>query len=250
MNKQAFTLIEIIISIVLLSILGIISIITVKINNKNNELNNISNKIIDAANVYVEIEKDENGNSYLEEVAKGAKGIKIPITTLADKGYIEKTTEEKLYTLNNTTKKDGESYYIMFVNGGTNQSYCESNQIQAISSWTIEGKTIYLCENYNNKDENIITKNENNNVKVHLEKFAVSKEYYDSITDSNKDNYLTYKENGIFNYYNEETKKLFTYYRGAVNNNYLKLGSKDGKDLYWRIVWYSYDEKKMKLILD
>ena len=87
-------------------------------------------------------------------------------------------------------------------------------------------------------------------MKVDLTKTAVSKTFYDSSSAQDK-SYLTYQENGLFQFYNEDTGNIYSYYRGAVTNNYLKLGKdKDNKDLYWRILWYSKNTNKMKLVLD
>ena len=98
--------------------------------------------------------------------------------------------------------------------------------------------------NISERTEEIVSSN------ATLAKFAVSKEYYDSISDTNKDSYLTYEENGLFEYRNEDTGKTYHYYRGAVDNNYVKLGkNSSGNDLYWRILWTS-DDNKMKLVLD
>lgn len=87
-----------------------------------------------------------------------------------------------------------------------------------------------------------------------MNKFAVSKD----LCDSNKElkcneegSKYTSKENGLFIYHERDTKinRLYYYYRGAVTNNYVKLGKENGEDLYWRIL-YITDDNKMKLVLD
>lgn len=89
MNKNGFTLIEIIIALVLLSTITIIAGINITKKNENFDIDSINQKILEAANVYVEVKRDENGNSYLKEVISGAKGVKIPLKTLMHEGYIE-----------------------------------------------------------------------------------------------------------------------------------------------------------------
>ena len=57
--KRGFTIIEIIISLVIILSIGV-SVIFVVINNKkDNNLINISKQILEAANLYINIEKDE-----------------------------------------------------------------------------------------------------------------------------------------------------------------------------------------------
>lgn len=91
--KKGFTIIEIIVCVALIGILGISSIL-IAINNNDNDLEKITKKVLEAANVYVETEKDENGNNYLEEVSKGAKGVQVPLSLLVNKGYIKEEIEE------------------------------------------------------------------------------------------------------------------------------------------------------------
>ena len=58
-------------------------------------------------------------------------------------------------------------------------------------------------------------------LKVSLNKIAVSSEYYDSLSDDTKNNFVK-DENGIFTLNDEGVGKIYSYYRGNVNNNYLK----------------------------
>ena len=83
---------------------------------------------------------------------------------------------------------------------------------------------------------------------VEMNKNAVSKEYYESLSDDKKTAF-TPDENNIYVYNAEQTDTVYIYFRGAINNNYLKLGSENGNDLLWRIIWLS-DQNKMKLVLD
>ena len=254
-NKKGFTIIEIIVCIAIISAISISSIIILKNRNDNN-INKISKKILTAAQVYANIEKDENGYIYMNKITKGAKGVKIPLMSLVNKGYVEKDDAEYIYKHTNTNKGDGD-YYVLLVEGtqtkpadGDN-SYCDVEEIQTIASWMSENKPVYLCNKVNtiNNTPNIIEVKQfiTNAMSVSLDKFAVSKKYYDAA--SNKDN-LTYKENGVFLWYDEQSKVRYFYYRGAVENNYLKFGKdKNNKDLIWRIVWLN-DNNLMKVVLD
>ena len=164
---------------------------------------------------------------------------------LIDKGYVDKNVEEKLYK--NTLKKDGESYYIMFLANGSD--YCDKSEITALASWMEEGKTVYLCNNYENNFNELDYIRNNLKIK-YSNKYAVSKEYIENNNLSTSK--FTSDENGIF-IFNHNTKAgnfLYTYYRGVVENNYLKLGKDaNGNDLFWRIVWIR-DDNKMKIVLD
>mgnify|MGYP004506766263 FL=1 len=254
-NKKGFTIIEIIVCIAIISAISISSIIILKNRNDNN-INKISKKILTSAQVYANMEKDENGYTYMNKIAKGAKGVKIPLMSLVNKGYVEKDDAEYIYKHANTDKGDGD-YYVLLVEGtqtkpadGDN-SYCDVEEIQTIASWMSENKPVYLCNKVNtiNNTPNIIEVKQfiTNAMSVSLDKFAVSKEYYDAA--SNKDN-LTYEENGVFLWYDEQSKVRYFYYRGAVENNYLKFGKdKNNNDLIWRIVWLN-DNNLMKLVLD
>ena len=90
-------------------------------------------------------------------------------------------------------------------------------------------------------------------LKADLTKFAVSQDYYNKASSTVKAS-LTTSENGVFTFYNETTGKIYYYYRGAVDNNYLKFGKyksgdKSGQDIYWRIIWMN-DKNEMKIVLD
>ena len=62
-NKNGFTLIEIIVSVVLIALIATISIVLVNKNSKK-KYSEISKNIIRAASVYIVTEKDDNGNTY------------------------------------------------------------------------------------------------------------------------------------------------------------------------------------------
>ncbi len=247
MNKKAFTLVEIIICITLIVTISAITIINLQLESKD-KLETITKKILEAAEVYVNTTKDSNGKEYLQEINKGAKGLQLSVTTLVDNGLIDEKTVNELYDIKNVKKNNNQSYYVLFLSDGTD--YCDKNEITVLSSWMEEGKTIYLCKNYNNSNninQTPLEINKNSNFKVDLTKFAVSEDFAKNHTKSKS--ILTSDENGLYTYYNESTKNIYTYYRGAVNNNYVKLGEIDGNPLYWRILWIR-DDNQMKLVLD
>ena len=260
MNKNGFTLIEIIVTLILLSTITFIAGINITKKNESFDINSINKKILEAANIYVEIKRDINGNSYLKEIVSGAKGVKIPLKTLMQEGYIEEDIVKDLYNYKNElvfTDKN-KDYYILFTDGGSlsGVDYCDSNEITSLLSWMDDGEPVYLCNDYSTGVPtgdstlgNIEEINKSTKIKVDLDKTAVSEEFYNNASEEDKAK-LTFNENGIYTLFDETTKKLYSYYRGAVNSNYLKLGKdKDNNDIYWRILWLS-DDNKMKVVLD
>lgn len=268
-NKQGinkgFTLIEIIVAMVLITLIGTIISVLVLNKNNNKDLSKVERKILEAAQVFAETEKDKNGQTYVRAVNEYAKGIKIPLTTLEEEGYIDKSLIEEV---------GNENYYVLLVNS---TEYCETGA-SYILSWTMtENTPIALCDTKPIegvcdeetviteiiKEPEIITNNIyiteyiSEKMNVSLNKFAVSEEYYDAATDKTN---LTKDENGLFTYYDEgktnntsvddNLKQKYWYYRGAVENNYVKLGKDaSGNDLYWRIL-YKNEKNELKLVLD
>lgn len=256
-NKKGFTLIEIIISISLIAVISTITIIGINNNkNKNSEnLKSLHNKILEAATVFMSIEKDENGNSYDAALNMGAKGVKIPVNFLVENGYVDKNTIKEVYKLDKLD--DTKNYFVLAVNGGSedNQDYCDVGEIILSLSWMDENKPVYLCKNYKKYISNIETikniQDVQNSVrlKVSIDKNAVSEEFYKKLSDEEKVDFVK-DENGIFTLNDENVDKIYSYYRGSVDNNYLKLGKdSSNNDLIWRILWLN-DDNKAKLILD
>lgn len=248
MDKKGFTLIEIIIAISLIILISVGSFIGIKLQN-NNDNDKINDIILNAATLYANNEKDEKGQTYIEAVNSYAKGAKIPLSVLVNKGYLEekykKTIEEKYKNKNSNNK----SLYVLLA---LEEDYCETGATYTLS-WTmdINDSVVYLCDTHKNPDSLKVT--EVPKIRVDLSKVAVSENYYNNATEEQKE-YLTKDENGLYIYYNESTQRIYNYFRGAVTNNYIKLGSYtdssgNKNDLYWRIVWYNSD-KKMKLILN
>ena len=153
--KKGFTIIEIIISISLVLIVGVFATFFILNNKKNNELEKVTKEILEAANAYVKIEKDNNGNTYANKIVSGAKGVKVPLTNLVNSGYIKEELANKVYDLNDKLE-DNQDYYVMFVEDTSN--YCDDVSYITISSWMDKGDNIYLCDNKDKGDGSPVTK--------------------------------------------------------------------------------------------
>ena len=274
MKKRGFTLIEIIVCIALIGAIGIGgTIITIKNNDKN--ISKITKSILQSAQVYLEMETDEKGNTFKDGLLLGGTAVSIPLNELVNTGYIK---NDAIKTLEKEGISDAENNYVLAAVFSGTVDECDNDQsvIEFKASWDNELKNstepLYMCEYstditniiqnetvINNiiKNETVINKiinnitvlNEHLNLKPNLDKIAVSKEFYDNLPEKDKAKY-TFDENGVFIYYNEELDTIYSYFRGAVDNNYLKLGKdNNGNDLYWRILWMS-DDNRMKLVLD
>lgn len=263
MNKKGFTLIEIIICITLVAIIGTTSTILV-VKNKNTNFESVTNKILESAKVFANIEKDEDGNTYINGVYNGRRGVSIPLKTLVNKGYVKEDLANKVYE-KTKTKKDEDQFILLLNTTETpeKRTSCKNNQITLKASWTIkEDKPIYLCDSGTSQItvDNVINIINNinvinvasNNVKYNIEKIPVSKEKYKELSKTLSSTELekyTDKENGWFIYYNEKTDRAYSFFRGAVDNNYVELGNIGEEKLIWRVVWVR-DDGQMKLVLD
>ena len=87
-NRKAFTLVELIISIAIIVIIGVGSTLVITSSKSNKELETITKSILEAANAYVKIEKEEDGTTYYNKVLTGSKGVGISLKTLADSAYL------------------------------------------------------------------------------------------------------------------------------------------------------------------
>lgn len=176
MKKNGFTLIEIIICIALIAIISTTSIIILR-KNKNSNIEKINKQLFNAATVFIANEEDDNGSYYEQAVNNGAKGVKIPISYLEDKGYIDKNLKNELY--NHYKLDKNQNYYLLaYADGdGTKdtEDFCDQGDITFIEPWTMKEKTpVYLCKNYNNEEAQ-------NNIKGDLAKKIL--EYYKYSTE-------------------------------------------------------------------
>lgn len=176
MKKNGFTLLETIICIALIAIISTTSIIILR-KNKNSNIEKINKQLFDAATVFIANEEDDNGSYYEQAVNNGAKGVKIPISYLEDKGYIDKNLKNELY--NHYKLDKNQNYYLLaYADGdGTKdtEDFCDQGDITFIEPWTMKEKTpVYLCKNYNNEEAQ-------NNIKGDLAKKIL--EYYKYSTE-------------------------------------------------------------------
>lgn len=261
MNKKGFTLIEIIICVALISVIGTVSTIFI-IKNKNTDFESITKEILESAKVFATIEKDEEGNTYMNGVYNGRRGVSIPLKTLVNEGYIEENLVNKVYEKTKTKKEEDQFILLLSTTESpSKRTNCADNQIILKASWTIkEDKPIYLCGSREVNKDNVtsIINNINvinassKNVKYNLEKIPVSEPEYEELSKTLSSDDLkkyTTKENGWFIYYNEQTDRAYSFFRGTVNNNYLELGNIGEQKLIWRVVWIR-DDGQMKIVLD
>ena len=251
MNKKAFTLVEIIVSIILIVLIGTTATIVTSNKNEEKKLDAITDEIILAAKVYIEVEKDEDGVIYQTGINNGGVGVTIPVRTLVNDGYLDKNILRTLEDISGTKEDEALLIASYF---GENSEECNGNSMIQISPTWDTNKPKYICPSKkNNKcstggiQTNIIEFIDDKN--IDFSKWAVPEEYYNSLNDTEKDKVNT--ANGIYSYYNSDTSNTYNFYRGNVNYNYLKLGKdSNGNDLIFRIIWYRKNDSSMKIILD
>ena len=229
MNKKGFTLVEIIICIALISIIGVSStIIVIKTKNKNNNVNilngtkmsaklsNITNKILQAANVYIAVEKDGNGNTYETGIKNGGKGLYIKVQTLVDSGYLDKSLLDNLQKETNKLTSELQLLAVDAVNNNDDELCNNSNAIEYTVSWSNDNdKPIYLCP-YDNVKEKINLKDKilKDTKNMLVENIDFKETPNEPMVGKIEDNYgISY------------------YYRGNVENNYINFAG-----MCWRIV--------------
>lgn len=142
-KKKGFTLIEIIICIGMLAVIAVGSIVGINLVNKNliiKELNQITNKAIQAAQVYIGTNKAAQTQLYTEQNA-----VKIPIKVLVNEG---------LLSLKGTKldEKNIENEYVITALSTESSTSTECTNIDSKASWDND-KVIYICTNLNNKGE-------------------------------------------------------------------------------------------------
>lgn len=231
MNKKGFTLIEVIICLVLIVLIGAGSIFVTVNNNKKS--GNLNDKIIDAASIYLNTEIDEYGNSYEYGLLHGAKGVQISIKTLEDKGYLSKSIVDSLEKENK-----GKDLYIfasLSTIKNSNDEECKLGSIEYNLSWADTSETIYLCP-YNDKNSDDGFKDPDA-----LYNVLLAKDYRTECTKGTvyERGDISREENNVsgFCYISGEEytaiKNGVYYFKGDINNNYLKI---DGINKLFRIV--------------
>ena len=164
-NKKGFTLIEIIICISLIVVIGTASFFGIKIIRKNilvDKLEKINDKILSAAEVYIETNKETYNQLY-----KKKNGVVIPLNVLVNEG---------LLSLENTDLKQTDiedEYVITALTSSTPSSTSDCIDIRTSTSWmTTSTAPIYICTNSSGGGNLTITTDDSNYDKV------VNKERY------------------------------------------------------------------------
>lgn len=222
MNKKGFTLIEIIISISLIIVVGLGSLFAVNfISNRKliSRLEQITDKAINAAQVYIETNEEVNKQLY-----NNKNGVSLPLQLLVKEG---------LLSLDNTelTESDIENQYVITFLGSTNSNdNCE--QITSTTSWGND-KEIYLCLNSDGSSNlSIIHPSDLSNLnKVRRER------YYFKGTKDGIRNYVKYGEKIYQIYYVDTDDTLVLYSTNSFGNIF------NGKTLPIS----SYDDSNMVL---
>lgn len=244
MNKKGFTLIEIIVCVAILSLIATSFVITISKNKKNESVSytSLEKNILNAADVLVNMKKDENNNNYAQQLNLGGQGVEIKITKLIDEGLldisvIDKIVEEQKNKGNEIKKNEVEKYYVLVLNGSLKK---EDNNCQGLNyylSWQKEIKdnwdkeiTLYLCGNNPNESSNkkakVEIKERNELDNYYSLKFDLKDESGSKIT-KNKDN--TYDLEYAKKYYIEFTEDTIN-----SNKNYISFDeyNKDNNFVY------------------
>ena len=226
-KKNGFTLIEIIICIGMLAVIAVGSIVGIHLVNKNliiKELNQITNKAIQAAQVYIETNKEAQNQLYAEQNA-----VKIPIKVLVNEGLLSlKGTK-----LDNSKIKN--EYVITALSTESGNS-TECTNIDSKASWDND-KVIYICTNLNSKGEvtgsNLATIDPNtssNRIKASQEPYyfkgAVARNYvkygdklYRIYYIDTDDTLILYSEESFGNTFNGKILPISSYSVGTRNSN-------------------------------
>ena len=149
-NKKGFTLIEIIICISLIVIIGTASFFGVKTIKKNitvDRLEKINDKILAAAEIYIETNKET-----YDQLHKKKNGVVIPLNVLVNEG---------LLSLENTDLKQTDiedEYVITALTSSTPSSTSDCIDIRTSTSWmNTSSAPIYICTDSNGNYTNIQT---------------------------------------------------------------------------------------------
>lgn len=232
-NKKGFTLIEIIVCIVLITLISTISIVAIK--NKKKNYSDITKKILNAANVYISIEKDSQGNSYEYGINNGGKAIQVNVKELLNKGYIDKETYT---TLENNFNKEN---YLIFISNSIktkDDEECKSSGLNYTVNWENVEETVYLCP-YND------TKDNNNDDGTIFNKIINQDAYSDCEVNYNSSDSSSFCVLHGKNISNNENINDIYYYMGTVKNNYIKI---DGLEHLFRI--YRTTENNDIMVID
>ena len=151
-KSKGFTLIEIIVSLVIISIISVGSVVGVKYVNEKiriSKLNQITDKVVQAAEVYLESNKESYNQLY-----NNKNGVLITIKTLIKEGLLDLTGTD-------LKEEDYKNEFVLTVFAEEevpNNNGCQ--EISSIPSWENIDKPIYICLN----NTNSTTLNTTNNI--------------------------------------------------------------------------------------
>ncbi len=132
-NKKGFTMIEIIVCISIMIVIGVGSFIGIRLVDKHiktTKLQQMSDKILQAANVYLETDKEANKELYTNK-----NGVIIPVRKLVNEGLID---------VGNINLNDKTDYVIALLGSEDSNSKCTG--VYTATEWDLgSGKTIYIC---------------------------------------------------------------------------------------------------------
>lgn len=222
-KKKGFTLIEIIICIGMLAVIAVGSFVGIHLVNKNltiKELNQITNKAIQAAQVYIETNKETSNRLY-----NNKNGVSLPLQLLVNEGLLS------LKGTNLDENKIKKQYVVTFLSGG-GEDNCE--QIKSITSWSND-QPVYLCINGTTGSSNLATIDPNtssNRIKASQEPYyfkgAVARNYvkygdklYRIYYIDTDDTLVLYSEESFGNTFNGKILPISSYSVGT---------RKDGRD--------------------
>lgn len=201
MNKKGFTIIEIIICISLLVVVGVGSFISIKVISKKqlvDKLNMISTKASEAAQVYIETNKNASNQLY-----NNKNGVSLPLQLLVNEGYL---SLEGTKLTNNDIKNQ---YVVTFLGGTGSTENCE--QITSTNSWS-NNQPIYLCMNSDGTGSNLAIIDP---LKVSNTNSSITSSYYFKGTPG--DNYV--EHNGVkYRIYKIDGDDSLTLYSEADNS--------------------------------
>ena len=203
-NNKGFTIIEIIICISLLVVIGVGSFISIRVISKKqliDKLNMISTKASEAAQVYIETNKNASNQLY-----NNKNGVSLPLQLLVNEGYL---SLEGTKLTNNDIKNQ---YVVTFLGGTGSTENCE--QITSTNSWS-NNQPIYLCMNSDGSGSNLATINPNtssNRIKVSQEP------YY--FKGAGARNYVKYGDKLYRIYYIDTDDTLILYSTESFGNTF------------------------------
>lgn len=146
-NKKGFTLIEIIVSILLIVLIAgsVIGITLTNKNKKEEKIEEVTRKIQEAAGVYLAINK-EIDSTIEQNILNGGSGYVIPLKTLIDEGYIG---DNHIKTLEDNGVKINIDKDYMLAGVFSNTNYCDNGEstISIEPSYKLEKESTsyYLC---------------------------------------------------------------------------------------------------------